>query len=81
MKTWTPAATVKQTTCLCRDIGGKGTLPAQHTTFNTLDNWAIKKPHPIKKEKDRKEKVKGYGPEHVCNTLGYIGKYSLNFPM
>ena len=44
MKTWTPAATVKQTTCLCRDTGGKGTLPAQHTTFNTLDNWAIKTP-------------------------------------
>ena len=21
-----------------------GTLPAQHTTFNTLDNWAIKPP-------------------------------------
>ena len=47
------------------------TLPAQDTTFNTLANWAIK-PHPIKKEKDRKEKVKGYGPEHVYNTLGYI---------
>ena len=52
----------KQITCLCRDTGGKGTLPAQHTTFNTLDNWAIKKPHPIKKEKDRKEKVIGSWP-------------------
>ena len=30
------------------------TLPAQHTTFNTWDNWAIK--HPIKKEKDREQK-------------------------
>ena len=49
--------TSKQITCLCRDTGGKGTLPAQHTTFNTLDNWAIKKPHPIKKEKDRKERL------------------------
>ena len=26
----------------------------------------------IKKEKDRKEKIKGHGPEHVYNTLGYI---------
>ena len=55
----------KQSTCLCRDTGGKGTLPAQHTTFNTLDNWAIPPPpppHPIKKEKDRKEKVIGSWP-------------------
>ena len=59
MNTWTPAATVNKTTCLCRDTGGKGTLPAQHTTFNTLDNWAI---NPIKKEKDRKEKVIGSLP-------------------
>ena len=43
----------KQTTCLCRDTGGKGTLPAQHTTFNTLDNWAIKTP----------PNQKGKGPE------------------
>ena len=43
----------KQTTCLCRDTGGKGTLPAQHTTFNTLDNWAIKPP----------PNQKGKGPE------------------
>ena len=49
----------KQTTCLCRDTGGKGTLPAQHTTFNALDNWAI---NPIKKEKDQKEKVIGSWP-------------------
>ena len=31
------------------------------TTFNTLDNWAIN-PHPIKKKKDRKEKVIGSWP-------------------
>ena len=49
------AATVKQTTCLCRDTGGKGTLPAQHTTFNTLDNWAIKTPsNQIGKAPERK---------------------------
>ena len=53
MNTWTSAATVKQTTCLCRDTGGKGTLPAQHTTFNTIDNWAIKTP----------PNQKGKGPE------------------
>ena len=56
MKTWTPAATVKQTTCLCRDTGGKGTLPTQHTTFNTLDNWAIKPP-PNQKGKGPERKV------------------------
>ena len=36
--------------------GGKGTLPAQHTTFisfNTLDNWSIKPP----------PNQKGKGPE------------------
>ena len=43
----------KQTACLCRDTGGKGMLPAQHTTFNTLDNWAIKPP----------PTQKGKGPE------------------
>jgi len=43
----------KQTTCLCRDTGGKGTLPAQHTTFNTLDNWGHKTP----------PNQKGKGPE------------------
>ena len=32
---------------------GKGTLPAQHTTFNTLDNWAIKNP-PNQKGPERK---------------------------
>ena len=34
-------------------LGEKGTLPAQHTTFNTLDNWAIKTP----------PNQKGKGPE------------------
>ena len=34
-------------------LGEKGTLPAQHTTFNTLDNWAIKNP----------PNQKGKGPE------------------
>ena len=34
---------------------GTGTLPAQHTTFNTLDNWAIKTP-PNQKEKGPERK-------------------------
>ena len=52
----------KQTTCLCRDTGGKGTLPAQHTTFNTLDNWGHNTPTQSKRIKDRKEKIKGSWP-------------------
>ena len=47
----------KQTTCLCRDTGGKGTLPAQHTTFNTLDNWAI---NPPPNQKGKGLERKGY---------------------
>ena len=47
----------KQTTCLCRDTGGKGTLPAQHTTFNTLDNWAI---NPPPNQKGKGPERKGY---------------------
>ena len=39
-----------------------GTLPAQHTTFNTLDNWGHKTPTQIKKEKDRKERIKWSWP-------------------
>ena len=53
----------KQTTCLCRDTGGKRTLKAQRTSFNTLDNWGHKIDTQSKKRKDdRKEKVKGSWP-------------------
>ena len=53
----------KQTTCLCRDTGGKTTLLAQCISFNTLDNWGHKIPTQSKKRKDdRKEKVKGSWP-------------------
>ena len=45
----------KQTTCLCRDTGGKGTLLAQRTSFNTLDNWG----HKIPTQSKRKKKIKG----------------------
>ena len=62
----------KQTTCLCRDTGGKGTLPAQHTGFNTLDNWGHKTPTQSKRKRTRKKGLKGHGPEHVYSTLGYI---------
>ena len=48
----------KQTTCLCRDTGGKGTLPAQRTGFSTLDNWGHKTPTQSKKEKGQERKVK-----------------------
>ena len=43
----------------------------QRTGFNTLDNWGHKTPTQSKKEKDRKERLKGHGPKHVYNTLGY----------
>ena len=46
-----------KTTRLCRDTGGKGTLPAQHTTFNTLDNWAITPPP---NQKGKRPERKGY---------------------
>ena len=46
----------KQTTCLCRDTGGKGMLLAQGTSFNTWDNWGHKIPTQSKMKKDRKEK-------------------------
>ena len=59
----------KQTTCLCRDTGGKGTLPAQRTGFNTLDNWGHKTS--TQPKRTGKEGLKGHGPEHVYNTLGY----------
>ena len=51
---------------------GKGTLPAQHTTFNTLDNWGHKTPPNQKGKGLEIKELKGHGPEHVYNTLGYI---------
>ena len=62
----------KQTTCLCRDTGGKGTLPAQCTGFDTLDNCGHKTPTQSKRKRTGKKRLKGHGPEHVYNTLGYI---------
>ena len=65
------------TICYCRDTGGKRTLWPS-TRFNTLDNWGHKTPtqsnfHPIRKEKDRKERLKGHNPKHVQHTrLQYI---------
>ena len=46
------------------------TLPAQHTTFNTLDTWGHKTP--TQSKRTRKKRLKRHGPEHVYNTLGYI---------
>ena len=62
----------QQTNCLCRDTGGKGTLPARITGFNTLDNWGHKTPTQSKWKRTRKKRLKGHGPKHVHNTLGYI---------
>ena len=67
----------KQTTCLCRDTGGKGTLPAQRTSFNTLDNWGHKTPTQSKKDKGQERKVKRSWPKtpiqytrlHIYSTV------------
>ena len=42
-------------------------LPAQHTGFNTLDNWGHKIPTQSKRKRTGKKGLK----EHVYNTLGY----------
>ena len=65
------------TTCLCRDTGGKGTLPAQCTGFNTLDNWGHKTPTQSKRKRTGKKRLKGHGLEHVYNTCGYTSLYDL----
>ena len=51
---------------LCRDAAG------QRTGFNTLDNWGHKTPTQSKRKRTGKKRLKGHGPEHVYNTLGYI---------
>ena len=43
--------------------GSQRTRQAQRTGFNTLDNWAIK--FPPKQKRERKERLKGHGPEHT----------------
>ena len=58
----------KQTTCLCSDTGGKGTLPAQHTTFNTLDNWGHKTPIQSKRK----------GPERKGYTVMARNMYTIH---
>ena len=68
MKPWTPAATENNQPA----SGGKGTLPAQHTTFNTLDNWGHKYPTQSKRKRTGNKRLHGHGQEHVYNTLGYI---------
>ena len=60
----------KRTTCLCRDTGGKGMLPAQRTSFNTLVNWGHKTPTQSKRKRNRKEKVKGTWPKtHTIHSI------------
>ena len=85
MNTWTPAATVNKQPASAgtlgekgrcrpsaRDTGGKGTLPAQCTGFDTLDNCGHKTPTQSKRKRTGKKRLKGHGPDHVYNTLGYI---------
>ena len=61
------------TTCYCWDTGGKGTLPAQRTNFNTLDNWGHKTPTQSKRRKDRKEKIKGPWPgTHTIHSVTIV---------
>ena len=50
---------------------GKRTRRAQHTSFNTLDNWGHKTPTPSKRRKDSKEKINGVIARNTYNTLGY----------
>ena len=57
-----------------------GTLPAQHTTFNILDNWGHKTPTQSKRERTGKKRLQGHGPEHVYNTLGYTDKHTFSLP-
>ena len=65
------------TTCSCRDTGGKRTRRAQRTSFNTLDNWGHKLGrNPIKKEKDRKERLKDHSPKHIQYTR--LHEYNYN---
>ena len=45
---------------------------AQHTTFNTLDNWGYKTPTQSERKRTGKKRLKCHGPEHVYNTLSYI---------
>jgi len=55
-------------------LGEKEHWLAQHTSFNTLDNWGHKTPTQWKKRKDKKEMVKGSWPgtHTIFNTLSYI---------
>ena len=62
----------KQKPASAGTLGGKGTLPAQRTGFNTLDNWGHKTPTQSKRKRTGKKRLKGHGLEHVYNTLGYI---------
>ena len=39
---------------------------------DTLDNWGHKTPTQSKRKRAGKKGLKGHGPKHVYNTLGYI---------
>ena len=46
-------------------------LPLGQTGFNTLGNWGHETPTQSKRKRTGKKRLKGHGPEHVYNTLGY----------
>ena len=47
---------------------GEGTLLAQRTSFNTLDNWGHKTPTQSKRKRTGQKILKGHGPEHTQYT-------------
>ena len=51
----------------------------QRTSFNTLDNWGHKTPTQSKRKRTGKKRLKGHGPKHVYNTLGYTRKTEQRF--
>ena len=54
MNTWTLAATANKQPAPAGTLGEKGTLLAQRTSFDTLDNWSHRTPTQSKKDKEKK---------------------------
>ena len=55
--------------------GGRGTLSAQRTGFNTLDNWGHKAPTQSKRKRTRKKRLKG----HNMYTIHSVKFFSIFF--
>ena len=56
MNTGTPAATANKQPASAGTLGGKGTLPTQRTSFNTLDNRGHKTPTQSKRKRRQERK-------------------------